>query len=313
MKLEINGRKVEVDDSFKNLSPEEQNKTVDEIAQSFTRPEPSSETSALIGAPATTAFGFSGKAINPTAVYEQGIKPFVQAGTQTLGKYVQSPIKAGIDVTAMMMGSPVPPVGAMSMYDTMKKTAEAGKTVFNNINQAISYLPKGIDVEAATFLNGLSPEDQGKLLKDINTKGLDKAFKEFKAPQYLDEAGRAALQATQSSFPSTMTKVGRAIAPLARTAARVAGPVGTAMQVNEALPYLEQSQIGQRTRQGEVGQLMRGSRNMMLNQPTPQPLSPDEAQNLLSSGNRRMIDMYGGDEALKMSIRRKAAQKVLGQ
>lgn len=314
MKLEINGRVVEVDESFKNLSPEDQNKTVDEIAASFTKiPEPTSETLALVGAPATTAFGFGGNVINPTAVYQQGVKPFVQAGTQTLGKYIQSPVKAGIDVTAMMLGSPVPPVGAMSMYDTMRKTAEAGKTVFNNINQALSYLPKGIDVEAATFLNGLSPEDQGRLLKDINTKGLDKAFKEFSAPEYLDKTGREALKATQSGFPSTMTKVGRAIAPVARTAARVAGPVGTAMQVAEAMPYMEQSQIGQRTKTGEVGQLMRGSRNMMLNQPTAQPLSPVEAENLLGSGNRRMMDIYGGEEALRMAVRRKAAQKVLGQ
>ena len=275
--------------------------------------ESDTEKLALAAAPATTAYGFGGKAISPTSIYQQGVKPFIEAGTQTLGKYVQSPIKAGVDVTAMMLGSPVPPVGAMSMYDTMKRTAEASKTVFNNINQALGYLPKGIDVEAATFINGLSPEDQGKLLKDINTKGLDKGLKEFTAPQYLDEAGREALKATQSSIPSTMTKVGRAIVPIMRTAARVAGPVGTAMQVAEAMPYMEQSQIGQRTQSGEVGQLMRGSRNMMLNQPTPQQLTPMEASNLLSSGDRRLIDIYGGEQALQLAIRKKAAEKVLGR
>jgi len=33
--LEINGRKVEVDDSFKTMTPEQQDATVDEIARSM--------------------------------------------------------------------------------------------------------------------------------------------------------------------------------------------------------------------------------------------------------------------------------------
>lgn len=39
IKLEINGRVVEVDDSFANLTPEQQQTTVEEIAQSFAPPE----------------------------------------------------------------------------------------------------------------------------------------------------------------------------------------------------------------------------------------------------------------------------------
>jgi hypothetical protein len=52
---------------------------------------------------------------------------------------------------------------------------------------------------------------------------------------------------------------------------------------------------------------------MMLNQPTPQPLSPAEMENLLASGDIRLINMYGGENAVKMAIRRKAAEKVLGR
>ena len=36
--ININGRRVKVDDSFLSLSPEQQNATVDEIAASFTTP-----------------------------------------------------------------------------------------------------------------------------------------------------------------------------------------------------------------------------------------------------------------------------------
>lgn len=269
------------------------------------------ETGMALAAPAITAYGMSGPAISPAAVYEKGVKPFTQAGAATIGRYIESPLKAGVDVSAMLLGSPVPPVGTLEMGKTLKNTYEAGKTVLNNINEAVSYLPKGIEVEASTFLNDLSPEDKSKLLKDINSKGLDRAIKDFKAPAYLDEYSRAALKATQEAFPSGLTKLGRAMAPVARTAARVAGPAGLAYDIYEAYPYYQQANVPQRLATGEVRQTMNQARMAPLNAPTPAPLTAQEAQNLYQSGDQRLINIYQNDAELKNLMRRRAAERVL--
>lgn len=62
--LNINGQKVKVSDDFLKLSPEEQNRTVDEIAKSLGAPEPQSP------AMASGLAGLSGMTQNPGAAYD---------------------------------------------------------------------------------------------------------------------------------------------------------------------------------------------------------------------------------------------------
>jgi len=100
---------------------------------------------------------------------------------------------------------------------------------------------------------------------------------------------------------------------LARGAARVAGPAGLAYDIYEAYPYYEQANVPQRLQSGEIPRQMQAARRMMLNAPTPAPLTRQEAQNLLASGDQRTIDIYRNDAEVANLIRRKAAQKVLGQ
>jgi site-specific recombinase XerD len=61
---------------------------------------------------------------------------------------------------------------------------------------------------------------------------------------------------------------------------------------------------------------MAQAQNMMLNRPTPQALTPEEANNLLQSDDARTINIYGGrtnlEALVKSGIRQKAASKVLG-
>lgn len=97
---------------------------------------------------------------------------------------------------------------------------------------------------------------------------------------------------------------------LVRGAARVAGPVGLAANVYEAAPYL--AQVGPALATGQPQQSMRDARRSMLNAPTPAPLTRQEAENLMASGDQRMIEIYKNDAELANLIRRKAAEKVMG-
>lgn len=102
----------------------------------------------------------------------------------------------------------------------------------------------------------------------------------------------------------------RAAGPILHGAARVAGPAGLAYDIYQALPYMAQG--GQELQSGRAAQRMRAARQSMLNAPTPAPLSPGEAENLLMSGDTRMIGIYGGEDKLREIIRRKAAERVMG-
>ena len=96
---------------------------------------------------------------------------------------------------------------------------------------------------------------------------------------------------------------------LVRGAARVAGPVGMAANVYEAAPYL--AQVGPALATGQPQQSMRDARRSMLNAPTPAPLTRQEAQNLMASGDQRMIEIYKNDAEVANLIRRRAAERVL--
>lgn len=97
---------------------------------------------------------------------------------------------------------------------------------------------------------------------------------------------------------------------LLRGAARVAGPAGMAYNLYEAAPYIQQG--GQELASGAAQQRMRDARRSMLNAPTPAPLTRQEAENLMASGDKRMIEIYKNDAELANLIRRKAAERVMG-
>jgi hypothetical protein len=60
---------------------------------------------------------------------------------------------------------------------------------------------------------------------------------------------------------------------------------------------------------------MAEAQQMMLNRPTPAPLSPQEASNLLQSDDQRTINIYGGrahlEALVKSGVRQRAASRIL--
>lgn len=315
MKLEIQGQTVEVDDKFSELDPIEQQRTVDEIARrmgvSPTVKSPES-TAAMLAAPAVTGAGLAAAVPTAATIYQQGIRPFGAAVPGAFQAYVREPIKAAVDIGAMALGSPVPPVGAIEAGKSVKSAFEAGRQVVSNIGEAIGRLPPGTDQLAKTFVEGLNPVDQGRFLRLANEKGIETAFKTFQAPNYLTPDAMQSLRATQQAFPSMAQKAARVAAPALGAVARVAGPAGMAYDLYEAGQLARQTQLGQRLAQGQgqlAEQAFRGGMGQTYQGPQ---LSPEQAQAVLQSGSQRDIQYFGGPDRLTQLIRQRAAQRVLG-
>lgn len=179
------------------------------------------ETAALgAGGAAATAYGFSGRAISPGMAYDALGRPILQSAGQKFQQYVANPLTAGRDIAVSKVAPGMVP--AQVVRGAVPEMAQ-------QIDNILGQLPKGTDVNADQFLRGLSPEDQQRFVRQVQTDGLEKAFKNFQAPAYMDEAGRTALKGVQQAFPSGMAKLGTAAGLVGRTAARFAGPVGLGM------------------------------------------------------------------------------------
>lgn len=115
------------------------------------------------------------------------------------------------------------------------------------------------------------------------------------------QAAKAAAPAAEAGggILSRMTPYLQGLGKIAAPVARVAGPAGAALTAAEAYPYLQQAQVGERTKSGEVGKMVKSATKMALAMPTPAPLTPTEAQNLLASGDERTINIYGGRAKLQ--------------
>lgn len=326
MKLEVNGQIVEVDDSFEKLSSDEQNRTVNEIAASIgsTQTQPSTtELTAQITAPALTGSQISilGETVGlqPTGLGQmaqdvrQAAQPLVEAGKSAAAGYARSPGKAIVDVGAAHLGLP-PPYATYEGFQGAKNLLGAAGQTSKNLSEVFSKLPPGTDRTAAEFINALRPADQTRLLEAINSQGLEKGIKSFEAPRYLTQEAIASLNATKSAFPSGIQKLAQVVGPLARGAARVAGPAGMAYDLYEAYPHLQTARAG--AQPGDIGQRIQQAQQQArtgygVGYQGPQ-LAPQEAQNVLSGGSARDIKYFGGQDRLQQLIRQKAAERVLG-
>jgi hypothetical protein len=75
-------------------------------------------------------------------------------------------------------------------------------------------------------------------------------------------------------------------------------------------PYA-QAYRGEYKTQGAAGAANR--RNAISNAPSGYQPTAEEAQNIMQSGDQRLMNIYGGQDRLTQLIRMKAAKKVLGQ
>lgn len=261
-------------------------------------------------APAFVVPGATG--INPAAV-RQAAQPILDIIPRTYQQYLGpgGAIKAGVDLLGGSLVG-VPPVaaletarGAMALPGAIRESlAEAGKGL-----SAVANLDKpAFDI----LFGALGPADRQALRAAVEAQGAN-ALRSFQLPEYAAADSRVAqaFETLRGQVPSGMQQLGRVVGPALRGAAKIAGPAGLAYDIYQAQPYMAQG--GQELQSGRAAQAMRGARQSMLNAPTPAPLSDQEVTNLLASGDQRMINIYGGEEALRARIRQKAAERVLAQ
>lgn len=266
-----------------------------------------------------------GYQLAPTGYNAQAVKdtlaPFKQAIPQTLAQY-KGPAGgykafADLAVPTFTGGLVPPPTASIEALKTLPKVYEAGQQSMGVLGEKLSrpdfgpYKQGGAFPEAVSAYRDLratagkiDPAFSAQMKTALDTGG-DRAVKKLlaNAPDALKASPEFMAQANRftQAMPSTMQQMGRVLGPVARGAARVAGPVGMGMSLYDAGQMTRETNLGSRLGQGQGQRAEQAFRNM--NTQYGGPISPQEEQNVMASGSERDI------QAL---IRRKAAQRVLG-
>jgi hypothetical protein len=215
----------------------------------------------------------------------------------TIASYAKNPIGAVADVALMGAGLP-PAYGPVKGLEGGYDAIQSAKQVFTNVSQSLSKYPPETVEKAMKWINVLTPEDADKFAKLAEKDGIDKALKNFKAPEYFGEKATAALKATKDAVPSNFSKLGQVFGPVARAVGKVAGPAGIAMNAYDAGQMARETQLGERLARGEGKRAEQAFNNMVNKNISGYQPSPQEAKNLLDSGDERTINIYGGRKRL---------------
>jgi hypothetical protein len=254
---------------------------------------------------------------NMTAIREAA-EPLRAVVPKTFSQYAATPTKLLTDVAIpVMTGGTVPPLFAS--YNALQAARELPGAVSHSAD-IISRYASAADKNA--FKNtGIFPEEI-KTYRDLNAtiKKIDPGFSQAMGDVLRDTRGGAnkvleflksapeqiaqdpkfqqRLQAFREAMPSGLQQAGRVAAPVLRTAARVAGPVGLGMDIYDAANYAQEAELGQRLAQGQGRSAQQAFRNMARTQQYG-GLTPQE-QAILEQ------------DRIDQDIRRKAASRVLG-
>jgi hypothetical protein len=304
-----------------------------------TAPAPSTGSPAQLLAPAVTAYG-----MGPTGMAQLGkdayavAKPVAQSLAEGVGTVAQvyraHPIAAPLADIVGVSTVGVPPVaasqsaiGAYDKYKALESAKNIGSQVLSQGAPTTSPV-QGVATTATKapymdMLRSAPPEVGAKISETYGMKTGGAGNNAVRS--WLNSAEGQAVRAANPEFgakaaqyleavPTYGQQAMKVAGPLLKGAARVAGPVGMAANLYEAAPYLEQA--GPELTSGRAQNRIAQAQTAVLNAPTPAPLTPQEASNLLSSGDERTINIYGGrarlEEMVKTAVRQKAASKVLG-
>lgn len=260
-------------------------------------------------APAFIASGPTG--INVEKI-KQAAQPVIDIIPKTYQQYMGpgGAVKLGVDLIG---GSTVgvPPVAALETARAVKQLPGAVKEAAGIAGQTLSAVADLNKPAFDLFYDSLSTADRAALRELVDQQG-PKALRNFQLPDYAarNPAVAQAFETLRGQVPGTMTQLGRIAGPVLKGAAKVAGPAGLAYDIYQAQPYMAQG--GQELQSGQAAERMRQARRSTLNAPTGAPLSRQEAENLIASGDQRLINIYRNDAEIANAIRRKAAEKVLG-
>jgi hypothetical protein len=173
------------------------------------------------------------------------------------------------------------PVGTGNMYP---KTTPSFRQMYNEVNKVDPSMAKSLEqmFKTGSGVNGVNAwlsSNEGQ--KFMQNPAFKKAADEF-----------------SNLSTSRLSQIGRVAAPVARTALRVAGPVGMAMDIADASEFAHEADLGGRLASGQGRNAQQAFRNMARNQ----------QYGGLTAEEQAVLEQDRIDQA----IRRKAAERVLG-
>ena len=334
---EINGQRVE-------FEKEPTEADIDEAAKSLgQKPEAQIEDVAQQAAQAlapAAMYGPSGFKELGQAV-QAGVAPYATAAGEGLKKtadiYKARPIMApAIDIagTALFGAPPIAGgqqvLGAFDKYGAVKEGAKAvSQQLSQGAPQELLNAAGELTVKPETMQSYKTMQDTLRTSDPAFNKAISEAYgsktggagnnavrsllnsAEGQAKMAANPAFAQAAQEYLRTVPTYGQQAMKVVSPFIKGAAKVAGPVGTAMSVYDAGQMARETELGSRLAQGQGQQAEAAFRN--LNTKYGNAMTPIEAQNVLASGSQRDIEAFGGQDRLKQLIRQKAAQRVLGQ
>jgi hypothetical protein len=264
------------------------------------------------------------------AAAKAGVMPYVKTAGEGLSKtldiYKARPLVAPLVDAAGVMTMGVPPIAAsqqaLGLYDKLnaakegvmgvsqelskgEQTQEAYNAMQRALKQTDPALAKTISETYGTKTGGAGNNAVRALLNSAEGKAAMSASPEF----------ASAASTYLKAVPTYGEQVGKVVSPALKAAGKVLGPAGMAMNLYDAGQMARETDLGGRLARGE-GQRAQQGFNSLLSRPTPAPLNPTEASNLLQSDDERTINIYGGranlEALVKSGLRQKAASKVLG-
>jgi len=232
----------------------------------------------------------------------QGIKetvaPLAEAAKGTIGGYVRNPIQGIVDVGAVHMGLP-PPYATTDAVKGLYNTYNAAKTAMNTAQGLASKIAETPGVEASfnKLIDSLPKAEALRMNELINKRGAQ-GLKEFidSAPEAIKAMPE--VKELAGMVPSRMAQAGKIVAPVLRTAGKVLGPAGLAMNAYDAAQYAQAAELGKRLAAGQGGIAQQAFRNVQHTAGNQYQLQPQEAANVLASGDAATINLYGGPERL---------------
>mgnify|MGYP003643562986 CR=1 FL=1 len=256
-------------------------------------------------------------------------QPMLGVGKGVLQSYAKNP--AGMVADAVLLHGGVPPLfggvkTAEGLYNTYKGAKEGANIIGQELSQGaaattpVKGLPTTETIKPFGEMRtaaGANSELGMKLKNLYDTGGGNNAVKSFLASAEGQAAQAANPQFAQSAqkylqaVPGIGTQAMKVLGPLAKGAMKVAGPAGMALNVYDAGQMARETELGSRLQQGQGQQAESAFRNM--NTQYAGPISPEEAQNVLSSGSARDIKAFGGRDRLNLAVRMQAAKRIIGQ
>jgi hypothetical protein len=254
-----------------------------------------------------------------TQAIREATEPLRKVVPSTISQYLATPSKLLTDVAVpAMTGIPITPFAGYNLGKAALELPGAlGQTMTNVSRMASASDPIGSPVGTGNMYPKTTPSFR-QMYNEVNkvdpsmAKSLEQMFKtgsgvngvnawlsSNEGQKFMQNpAFKKAADEFSNLSTSRLSQIGRVAAPVARTALRVAGPVGMAMDIADASQFAHEAELGSRLAEGQGRNAQQAFRNMARTQ----------QYGGLTAQEQAILEQ----DRIDQDIRRKAASRVLG-